>query len=77
MAVYLSMRSLNVCVDFTILSDCGRMIQLLLIVFAFCRLLDLVSNHALHHCISAHAGGWILLAGSGPAPCSAHHPAEL
>lgn len=49
MAVYLSMRSLNVRVDFAILSDCGRMIQLLLIVFAFFRLLDLVSNRALHY----------------------------
>ena len=49
MAVYLSMRSLNVRVDFTILSDCGRMIQLLLIVFVFFRMLDLVANHALHY----------------------------
>ncbi len=45
-AIYLCMRSLNVRVDFTILSDCGRMIQLLLIVFAFFRVLDLVANHA-------------------------------
>lgn len=49
MAVYLSMRSLNVRVDFSILSDCGRMIQLLLIVFAVFRWLDLVANHALHY----------------------------
>ena len=49
MAVYLSMRSLNVRVDFSILSDCGRMIQMLLIVFVFFRLLDLVSNHALRY----------------------------
>ena len=49
MAVYLSMRSLNVRLDFSILIDCGRMIQLLLIVFAFFRLLDLVANHALHY----------------------------
>jgi len=49
MAVYLCMRSLNVRVDFTILSDCGRMIQMLLIVFVFFRLLDLVGNHALHY----------------------------
>ena len=49
MAVYLSMRSLNVRVDFTILADCGRMVQLLLIIYAFSRLLDLVANHALHY----------------------------
>ena len=49
MAVYLSMRSLNVRVDFSILSDCGGMIQLLLIVLAFFRLLDLVANHAVHY----------------------------
>ena len=47
MAIYLCMRSLHVRVDFSILSDCGRMIQLLLIVFAFFRLLDLVANHSL------------------------------
>lgn len=46
MAIYLSMRSLNVRVDFGILSDCGRMIQLLLIVFAFFRVLDLAANQA-------------------------------
>ena len=46
MAIYLSMRSLNVRVDFSILSDCGRMIQLLLIVFAFFRVLDLTANQA-------------------------------
>ncbi len=46
-AIYLSMRSLKVRVDFSILSDCGRMIQLLLIVFALFRVLDLISNHAL------------------------------
>jgi Ni/Fe-hydrogenase subunit HybB-like protein len=49
MAVYLSIRSLNVRVDFSILTDCGRMIQLLLIVFGFFRVLDLVANHALHY----------------------------
>lgn len=49
MAIYLSMRSLHVKVDFTILSDCGKIIQLLLIVFAFFRVLDLVGNHALHY----------------------------
>ncbi len=49
MAVYLCMRSLNVRVDFSILSDCGRMIQLLLIVFACFRVLDLLSNHAIHY----------------------------
>jgi Ni/Fe-hydrogenase subunit HybB-like protein len=43
------MRSLNVRVDFSILSDCGRMIQMLLIVFVCFRLLDLVGNHALHY----------------------------
>ena len=47
MAIYLCMRSLNVRVDFTILSDCGRMIQLLLIVFAFFKVLDLAANQAL------------------------------
>jgi Ni/Fe-hydrogenase subunit HybB-like protein len=46
MAIYLSMRSLNVRVDFGILSDCGRMIQLLLIVFAFFKVLDLAANQA-------------------------------
>ncbi|HZD30660.1 MAG TPA: NrfD/PsrC family molybdoenzyme membrane anchor subunit [Candidatus Angelobacter sp.] len=49
MAVYLSMRSLNVRLDFSILTDCGRMIQLLLIVFAFFRVLDLVANHAVRY----------------------------
>jgi Ni/Fe-hydrogenase subunit HybB-like protein len=47
MAIYLSMRSLNVRVDFSILSDCGRMIQMLLIVYAFFKFLDLISNQAL------------------------------
>src|ERR1035441_7910844 len=47
MAIYLCMRSLKVRIDFSILSDCGRMIQLLLIVYAFFKLLDLVSNQAL------------------------------
>ncbi len=46
MAIYLSMRSLNVRVDFSILSDCGRMIQLLLIVYAFFKALDLTANQA-------------------------------
>jgi len=46
MAIYLSMRSLNVHIDFSILSDCGRMIQLLLIVFVFFRVLDLAANRA-------------------------------
>jgi len=49
MAVYLCMRSLNVRMDFSILSDCGGMIQLLLIVYAFFRVLDLVANHAAHY----------------------------
>jgi Ni/Fe-hydrogenase subunit HybB-like protein len=44
LALYLCMRSLNVRVDFTILSDCARMIQLLLIVFAFFKVLDLAAN---------------------------------
>lgn len=48
MAIYLSMRSLNVRVDPTILSDCGRMVQLLLIVFAFFKALDLTANNAWH-----------------------------
>ena len=46
MAIYLSMRSLNVRVDFSILNDCGRMIQLLLIVFVFFKALDLTANQA-------------------------------
>lgn len=46
MAIYLSMRSLNVRVDPTILSDCGRMVQMLLIVYAFFKALDLTANHA-------------------------------
>ena len=46
MAIYLSMRSLKVRVDFSILSDCGRMIQLLLIVYAFFKVLDLTANQA-------------------------------
>ena len=46
MAIYLSMRSLNVRIDFSILSDCGRMIQLLLIVYAFFKALDLAANQA-------------------------------
>ena len=48
MAIYLCMRSLNVRIDFSILSDCGRMIQMLLIVYAFFKLLDLISNQALY-----------------------------
>ena len=47
MAIYLCMRSLNVRIDPTILSDCGRMIQMLLIVYAFFKVLDLISNQAL------------------------------
>ena len=47
MAIYLSMRSLKVHVDYAILTDCGKMIQMLLIVFAFFRVLDLLGNHAL------------------------------
>ena len=47
LAIYLCMRSLNVRVDFSILSDCGRIIQLLLLVFAFFKVLDLVGNQAI------------------------------
>ena len=46
-AIYLCMRSLNVRVDFTILSDCGGMIQFLLILFALFKTLDLIVNHAI------------------------------
>jgi Ni/Fe-hydrogenase subunit HybB-like protein len=46
MAIYLCMRSLNVRIDPTILSDCGRMIQMLLIVYAFFKVMDLISNQA-------------------------------
>jgi Ni/Fe-hydrogenase subunit HybB-like protein len=49
MAIYLCTRSLNVRVDFGILTDCGKMIQMLLIVFAFFRFLDLLGNHALRY----------------------------
>jgi Ni/Fe-hydrogenase subunit HybB-like protein len=49
MAIYLCTRSLNVRVDFGILTDCGKMIQMLLIVFAFFRFLDLLVNHALRY----------------------------
>ncbi len=49
MAIYLCIRSLNVRIDFSILNDCGKMIQMLLIVFAFFRFLDLLGNHALHY----------------------------
>src|ERR1700760_3187228 len=47
MAIYLCMRSLNVRIDFNILTDCGRMIQMLLIVYAFFKILDLISNQAI------------------------------
>jgi Ni/Fe-hydrogenase subunit HybB-like protein len=58
MAIYLCMRSLNVRIDFSILSDCGRMIQLLLIVYAFFKFLDLISNQALGYAFqrTAEAG---------------------
>jgi len=46
MAIYLSVRSLKVRVDPTILSDCGRMVQMLLIVYAFFKGLDLLANQA-------------------------------
>ena len=75
MAVYLCMRSLNVRVDFTILSDCGRMIQMLLVVFVFFRLLDLVGNHALHYAFQRTQRSRLLLAGSrdvhGHSDCAA------
>ena len=58
LAIYLCMRSLNVRVDFTILSDCGRIIQLLLVVFALFKILDLVSNQAIGYAFhrTAEAG---------------------
>ncbi len=58
MAIYLCMRSLNVRIDPTILSDCGRMIQMLLIVYAFFKVLDLISNQALGYAFqwTAEAG---------------------
>jgi Ni/Fe-hydrogenase subunit HybB-like protein len=49
MAIYLCMRSLNVRIDPSILSDCGRMIQMLLIVYAFFKVLDLISNQAVRY----------------------------
>jgi len=49
MAIYLYMRSLNVLVDFSILNDCGRMIQMLLIIFVFFPLFDLGANHAVQY----------------------------
>ena len=77
MAIYLSMRSLNVRVDFSILSDCGRMIQLLLIVFAFFKVLDLTANQALGLCLPAHQRSGILLAGDAAVPGDSYLPAEL
>jgi Ni/Fe-hydrogenase subunit HybB-like protein len=58
MAIYLCMRSLNVRIDPTILSDCGRMVQMLLIVYAFFKVLDLISNQALGYAFqrTAEAG---------------------
>jgi Ni/Fe-hydrogenase subunit HybB-like protein len=58
MAIYLCMRSLNVRIDFSILTDCGRMIQMLLIVYAFFKVLDLISNQALGYAFqrTAEAG---------------------
>jgi len=58
MAIYLSMRSLNVSVDPSILSDCGRMVQMLLIVYAFFKVLDLVANGAVGYAFqrTAEAG---------------------
>ncbi|HLI63348.1 MAG TPA: NrfD/PsrC family molybdoenzyme membrane anchor subunit [Terriglobales bacterium] len=58
MAIYLSMRSLNVRIDPTILSDCGRMVQILLIVYAFFKVLDLAGSHALGYAFqrTAEAG---------------------
>lgn len=48
-AIYLCMRSLNVRVEFGILADCGRMIQILLIVFGVTKLLDLVANQTIRY----------------------------
>jgi Ni/Fe-hydrogenase subunit HybB-like protein len=58
MAIYLCMRSLNVRIDPSILSDCGRMIQMLLIVYAFFKALDLVANQAVGYAFqrTAEAG---------------------
>jgi len=62
MAIYLCMRSLNVRVDFSILNDCGRMIPMLLVIFVFFRLLDLVTRSRCALGISARARRRILLA---------------
>ena len=75
MAIYLSMRSLNVRVDLRILSDCGRMVQLLLIVYAFFTL-DLIANHAWAMPSSARRSG-ILLAGDAAVPGDPDCAAEL
>jgi len=58
MAIYLSMRSLRVRIDPSILSDCGRMVQMLLIVYAFFKLVDLAANQALGYAFqpTAEAG---------------------
>jgi len=42
--------------------DCGRMVQMLLIVFVFFRPLDLVASHALHYAFRITPESWILLA---------------
>ena len=49
LAIYLCMRSLRARIDPTVLSDCGVIIQMLLVIFALFRLLDLISNQALHY----------------------------
>ncbi len=76
MAIYLCMRSLNVRVDFSILSDCGRMIQMLLIVYAFFKVLDLVSNQALGYRFPAHLRSRILLAGDAAVPRHPDHAVQ-
>jgi Ni/Fe-hydrogenase subunit HybB-like protein len=74
-AMYLCMRSLKVREDFSILTDCGRMIQMLLIVFVFFRLFDLVANHALHYAfqLTPEAGYFWLEVGL---PGASNRPAE-
>ena len=77
MAIYLCMRSLNVRIDFSILSDCGRMIQMLLIVYAFFKVLDLVCQSGFRLRLSTHRRGGILLAGGAAVPGDSDHAAEL
>ena len=65
MAIYLCMRSLNVRVDFSVLADCGRMIQLLLIVFVFFQGAGSHCESGLGLRLSAHGGSRLFLAGDG------------